>query len=188
MAGAARRAARRSPRPDPATASALGSYRDRRHIPACVLLHHAGSPTEIVAYAFGVLVLTGAAMYARVAIAVRANMRSTQTSWWPGMAFGLGTGAIGLPWAPLPVVKTSTSPPECTSLLRSPSLHCPACSLWNRPGWVSRSPSHSRSWPSSWPVRRCYRSSHSTERTSAKQASPPQPESSEGILIALGII
>ena len=71
-------------------------------------LRHAGSPTEIAAYALGVLVLTGTAMYARVAIAVRANVATTQTSWWPGMAFGLGTGAIGLPWAPLPVVKTST--------------------------------------------------------------------------------
>ena len=71
-------------------------------------LRHAGSPTDIVTYAFGVLVLTGTAMYARVAIAVRASVATTQRSWWPGMAFGLGTGAIGLPWAPLPVVKTST--------------------------------------------------------------------------------
>ena len=71
-------------------------------------LHHASSPTEVAAYVLGVLVLTGAAMYARIAIAARANVATTQTSWLPGMAFGLVTGIIGLPWAALPVVKTST--------------------------------------------------------------------------------
>ena len=71
-------------------------------------LRHAGGPTEIAAYALGVIVLAAAAMYARVVVAARAKVMTAQTSWLPGLAFGLGTGALGLPWAPLPVVKTNT--------------------------------------------------------------------------------
>jgi hypothetical protein len=74
-------------------------------------LRHAGSATEIAAYVLGVLVLTGVAMCSRIAVAARANVAMTQTSWPPGMAFGLVSGIIGLPWAPLPVVKSS---PEST--------------------------------------------------------------------------
>ena len=144
-------------------------------------LHHAGSPTEIAAYVLGVLVLTGTAMYARVAIAV-ARERRDDPDVMAGRAWhsAWAQAPSGCRGRPCPSSRPAPSPPGCTSLPRSPWLRCPACSLWNRPGWVSRSPSHSRSWPSSWPVPRCYRSSHSTERTSAKQASPPQPESSEG--------
>ena len=71
-------------------------------------LRHAGSPTDIAAYALGVLALTAAAICARIAVARRTKVTATQISWLPGLAFGLGTGAIGLPWAPLPVVKTDT--------------------------------------------------------------------------------
>jgi tetratricopeptide (TPR) repeat protein len=70
-------------------------------------LRHAGSPTEVGAYALGVILLAAVAMYARIAIAARTKIAATQRSWPPGMAFGLVTGAIGFPWAPLPVVKTS---------------------------------------------------------------------------------
>lgn len=89
-------------------------------------LHHASSPTEVAAYVLGVLVLTGAAMYARIAIAARANVATTQTSWLPGMAFGLVTGIIGLPWAPLPVVKTS---PESTRVHLAAPLTVAALSV-----------------------------------------------------------
>ena len=76
-------------------------------------LRHSGSSTELVVYAIGVIALTGAAMYMRTAIAARANVAPTQhKSWFPGILFGVGTGAIGLPWAPLPVVKTSTESPR----------------------------------------------------------------------------
>jgi len=89
-------------------------------------LHHASGPTEVAAYVLGVLVLTGAAMYARIAIAARANVATTQTSWLPGMAFGLVTGIIGLPWAPLPVVKTS---PESTRVHLAAPLTVAALSV-----------------------------------------------------------
>ena len=32
-------------------------------------------------------------------------MAITQETWSPGLVFGLLTGAVGLPWAPLPVVR-----------------------------------------------------------------------------------
>ena len=89
-------------------------------------LHHASSPTEVAAYVLGVLVLTGAAMYARIAIAARANVATTQTSWLPGMAFGLVSGIIGLPWAALPVVKTS---PESTRVHLAAPLTVAALSV-----------------------------------------------------------
>jgi cellulose synthase operon protein C len=75
---------------------------------------HAGNPTEIAVYALGILILGGAAMSARIAVAAREKIATTQTSWLPGMAFGLVTGAIGLPWAPLPVVKTNTEDTKST--------------------------------------------------------------------------
>jgi cellulose synthase operon protein C len=75
-------------------------------------LRHADSTTEMAGYALGVVILTGAAMYARLAIAARTKVATTQTSWLPGVAFGLTTGAIGFPWAPLPVVKTSVESPR----------------------------------------------------------------------------
>ena len=69
-------------------------------------LRRAGGPTEIVTYAVGVLVLAVAAMAARAATARRLGIRITQSSWMPTIVLGLVTGAIGLPWAALPVVRT----------------------------------------------------------------------------------
>jgi hypothetical protein len=66
----------------------------------------AAGPTEVVAYTTGVLVLAGAAMTARSALARARGIAMSQASWLPGMVFGLVTGAIGLPVAPLPVVRT----------------------------------------------------------------------------------
>ena len=37
-------------------------------------------------------------------LARRQHIAITQESWPPALAFGLAAGAIGLPWAPLPVV------------------------------------------------------------------------------------
>lgn len=68
-------------------------------------LRHIGSLTEIVAYSLGIMLMAGAAMYARVAVAAQAKVSAAQTSWLPGMLFGLATGAIGTTWAPLPVAK-----------------------------------------------------------------------------------
>jgi tetratricopeptide (TPR) repeat protein len=71
-----------------------------------VYLRRAAGPTEVVAYTVGVLVLAVAAMTARSVLTRSRGIAITQSSWPPALAFGLVTGAIGLPWAPLPVVRT----------------------------------------------------------------------------------
>lgn len=60
---------------------------------------------EVVAYIAGVVVLALLAVGARVLLARRRHIVITQQSWAPALALGLVTGAVGLPWAPLPVVR-----------------------------------------------------------------------------------
>ena len=60
--------------------------------------------TEIVAYTAGVVVIALLAVGARVLLARRQRIAITHESWSPALAFGLVAGAVGLPWAPLPVV------------------------------------------------------------------------------------
>jgi tetratricopeptide (TPR) repeat protein len=67
-------------------------------------LRRGADPAEVVAYIAGVVVLSFLAVGARVLLARRQHIAITQESWPPALAFGLVTGAIGLPWAPLPVV------------------------------------------------------------------------------------
>ena len=67
-------------------------------------LRRGAGPTEVVAYIAGVVILAFLAVGARVLLARRQHIAITQESWPPALAFGLVTGAIGLPWAPLPVV------------------------------------------------------------------------------------
>ena len=68
-------------------------------------LRRGAGPTEVVAYIAGVVVLGLLAVGARVLLAWRLRIAITQESWSPALAFGLVTGAVGLPWAPLPVVR-----------------------------------------------------------------------------------
>lgn len=68
-------------------------------------LRHSGGPTELVAYLVGVLVLALAAMAARCTLAILRGVQLQHVSWMPGIAFGLVAGALGLPWAPLPVIQ-----------------------------------------------------------------------------------
>ncbi len=70
-----------------------------------VYLRRGAGPAEVVAYLAGVVVLTLLAVEARVLLARRRHIVITQESWAPALAFGLVTGAVGLPWAPLPVVR-----------------------------------------------------------------------------------
>lgn len=70
-------------------------------------LRHSGGPTELVAYLVGVLVLAVAAMAARYTLAILRGVPLQQVSWMPGIVFGLVAGALGLPWAPLPVIQDS---------------------------------------------------------------------------------
>jgi cellulose synthase operon protein C len=68
-------------------------------------LRRGASATEVVAYTAGVVVLALLAVGARVLLARCRHIAITQESWSPALAFGLVTGAVGLPWAPLPVVR-----------------------------------------------------------------------------------
>jgi pSer/pThr/pTyr-binding forkhead associated (FHA) protein/tetratricopeptide (TPR) repeat protein len=68
-------------------------------------LRRGADPAEVVAYIAGVLVLAFLAVGARVFLARSRHVTITQDTWPPGLAFGLVTGAFGLPWAPLPVVR-----------------------------------------------------------------------------------
>ena len=60
---------------------------------------------EAAAYIGGVLILAFLAVGARIFLARSRHVAMTQETWSPGLAFGLVTGAIGLPWAPLPVIR-----------------------------------------------------------------------------------
>ena len=51
------------------------------------------------------LVLAAAAITARSVLARARGIAIAQSSWPPALAFGLVTGALWLPWAPLPVVR-----------------------------------------------------------------------------------
>jgi tetratricopeptide (TPR) repeat protein len=66
-----------------------------------------GRGTEQVAYGLGILVVAVVAVRARMAVARRADVSAVQETWAPGVVLGMATGAAGLPWAPLPVVRTS---------------------------------------------------------------------------------
>jgi tetratricopeptide (TPR) repeat protein len=61
--------------------------------------------TSILAWALGVATLAAAGVWMRTALARRADVSVVQESWFPGMAFGLATGSLGAPWAPVPVVR-----------------------------------------------------------------------------------
>lgn len=69
-------------------------------------VRRAAGPTDAVAYTVGVLVLAAAATTARSVLARARGIAIAQSSWPPALVFGLVTGAIGLPWAPLPVMRT----------------------------------------------------------------------------------
>jgi tetratricopeptide (TPR) repeat protein len=75
-------------------------------------LRHAGSPTETGAYCLAIVLMSAVAVQARTVVASRSNVVATQTSWLPGLSFGLLTGALGAPWAPLPVAATKTESPR----------------------------------------------------------------------------
>lgn len=107
-------------------------------------LRRAAGPAEAVAYTTGVLVLAAAAMTARSALGRARGIAIAQSSWPPAIVFGLVTGALGLPWAPLPVVRADAedNPPvhltapitlAALSLLlfvESAWLHTPLTQAW----------------------------------------------------------
>ena len=68
-------------------------------------LRRSDNPTEVPAYIAGVIALALVAVGARVLVARRRHLTLTHESWSPALALGLVTGAAGLPWAALPVVR-----------------------------------------------------------------------------------
>ncbi|SFU08608.1 hypothetical protein SAMN05660657_05543 [Geodermatophilus amargosae] len=68
-------------------------------------LHHGTAATATLLYPLGLLVLVLVAMTARHLVGSRAGVAPTQRSWGPGIVVGVAAGAVGYPWAPLPVVE-----------------------------------------------------------------------------------
>lgn len=68
-------------------------------------LRRSTSLADVAGYCAGVIVLVLLAMAARMLLARRRSVKIRHESWPPGLVFGLITGAIGLPWAPLPVLR-----------------------------------------------------------------------------------
>ena len=68
-------------------------------------LRRSTSPADVAGYCAGVAVLVLLAVAARVLLARSRGVSIRHESWPPGLVFGLVTGAAGLPWAPLPVVR-----------------------------------------------------------------------------------
>ena len=66
-----------------------------------------GRVTEMVTFGLGVLLIAACVVGARVVMASRAGVVATHQSWGPGILFGIGTGAAGMPWAPLPAVEVA---------------------------------------------------------------------------------
>jgi hypothetical protein len=99
-------------------------------------LRRAASPTEVVAYTAGVLILAAAATTARSALARARGIAITQDSWPPAIAFGLATGAIGLPWAPLPVVRTDGEDNPRLHLAAPITLAALSLTLFGESAWL----------------------------------------------------
>jgi cellulose synthase operon protein C len=70
-------------------------------------LRRSTSPADVAGYCAGVAVLVLLAVAARVLLARSRGVPIHHESWPPGLVFGLITGAAGLPWAPLPVVRVA---------------------------------------------------------------------------------
>ena len=68
-------------------------------------LRRGTSPAEVIAYTAGVVVLALLAVGARVLLARRWRITISHESWTPALAFSLVAGAVGLPWASLPVIR-----------------------------------------------------------------------------------
>ncbi|MGY1669730.1 tetratricopeptide repeat protein [Geodermatophilus sp. SYSU D00710] len=67
-------------------------------------LHHGSAATATALYPLGLLVLVITAMCARVMAGTPAGEAPRQRSWGPGIVVGIAAGAVGYPWAALPVV------------------------------------------------------------------------------------
>lgn len=69
-----------------------------------------GGVTAAVAGALGLCVLLGVALRGRSLVARREPESQAQRTWPPGLAVGLGGAAVGVSWAPLPVLGDKASP------------------------------------------------------------------------------
>ena len=93
---------------------------------------------EVVAYTAGVVVLALLAVGARVLLARRLRIAITHESWAPALALGLVTGAVGLPWAPLPVVRPKDKDKDSAKVhLAAPiTLAAPSALLFVESVWL----------------------------------------------------
>ena len=72
-----------------------------------MLLSGTPNVTAVVLLVLGTGLLIAVVLRARVLAARRAGVELEQRTWSPAVAFGLVAGALGAPWAPLPVARTS---------------------------------------------------------------------------------
>jgi cellulose synthase operon protein C len=99
-------------------------------------LRRGAGPTEVVAYTAGVAVLAFLAVAARMAVARRQSLTITHETWPPALAFGLVAGAIGLPWAPLPVVRTDSEDSKKVHLAAPITLAALSVLLFVESAWL----------------------------------------------------
>ena len=105
-------------------------------------LRRAADPTQTVTYTIGVLILATAATTARAALARRRKIKATQSSWPPAIVLGLITGAIGLPWAPLPVVRTDNDDNPRLHLAAPLTLAALSLLLFAESAWLNTPVTH----------------------------------------------
>jgi tetratricopeptide (TPR) repeat protein len=65
-----------------------------------------GSATAVLTLVAGLALLIGAVLGVRVLAARRAGAQLHQATWPSGLIFGLGAGAAGFAWVPLPFIRT----------------------------------------------------------------------------------
>jgi tetratricopeptide (TPR) repeat protein len=85
-------------------------------------LHHGTAATATLLYPLGLLVLVVLAMAARHVVGLRSGAALEQRSWGPGMVIGVAAGAVGFPWAPLPVVARHRAEPEHDGEVATPPV------------------------------------------------------------------
>lgn len=99
-----------------ATLARLTLLRHRRHLAwaatatvvtfgLAALWSGSDGAAAIVAYLLGVCLLTAVIVLARQRVGEHLRVRLVHRTWPPALLAGLATGAVGLPWAPLPYVR-----------------------------------------------------------------------------------
>jgi tetratricopeptide (TPR) repeat protein len=99
-------------------------------------LRRAPGLTESTVYITGVLILALAGVLARITLARRRGVIMTQETWPPALAFGLFTSALGLVWAPLPVIRSDGEDDPPVHLAAPVTLAALSAILFAETAWL----------------------------------------------------